>query len=86
MFERSKEDTIATQLITAERDRALRRAFRTLDRRCQALLSLLAAPDPPTYEEIGAALEMPIGAIGPTRARCLAKLRRSSELTGLELR
>ena len=86
VFERSKEDAIATQLITDERDRGLRRAFQTLDRRCQALLSLLAAPDPPSYDEIGAALEMPIGAIGPTRARCLEKLRRSSELAGLELR
>ena len=42
--------------------------------------------EPPSYEEIGAALGMPIGAIGPTRARCLDKLRRSPELTGIELR
>jgi DNA-directed RNA polymerase specialized sigma24 family protein len=41
---------------------------------------MLAAPDPPSYEEISAALGMPIGAIGPTRARCLDKLRRTPEL------
>ncbi len=54
--------------------------------RCQALLRMLSAPDPPSYEEIGAALEMPIGAIGPTRARCLDKLRQSLALEGADLR
>ena len=72
--------------VTAERDRALRRALSGLDQRCQALLRLLAAADPPSYEEIGAALGMAIGAIGPTRGRCLEKLRRSPELAELELR
>ena len=47
---------------------------------------MLAAPEPPSYEEIGAALEMPIGAIGPTRARCLDKLRRTPELVSVDLR
>jgi hypothetical protein len=54
--------------------------------RCQALLRMIAAPDPPSYEEIGAALGMPIGAIGPTRARCLDKLRSTLVLEGADLR
>ena len=33
------------------------------------------ADPPPAYAEVAAALEMPIGSIGPTRARCLAQLR-----------
>jgi hypothetical protein len=44
---------------------------------------MLAAVSSPSYEEIGAALGMPVGAIGPTRARCLDKLRRSPELAAL---
>jgi DNA-directed RNA polymerase specialized sigma24 family protein len=31
---------------------------------------------PPTYAEVAAALDLPVGSIGPTRARCLQQLRR----------
>jgi RNA polymerase sigma factor (sigma-70 family) len=86
VFDTPREDPIDKRLLTEERDRALARALRTVGERCQALLRLLAAADPPSYEEIGAALGMPVGAIGPTRARCLEKLRRSPELARLELR
>jgi len=86
VFDRSRDDPVATQVISDERDLALGRALRTIDERCQALLRMLVAADPPSYEEIGASLGMPIGAIGPTRARCLEKLRRSRQLAGLELR
>ena len=74
---------IETALLTRERSAALRRALAGVGERCQALLRMLAAVNPPSYEEIGAALGMPVGAIGPTRARCLDKLRRSPELAGL---
>jgi RNA polymerase sigma factor (sigma-70 family) len=82
-FEAPDDAGIDERLITRERDAALRGAFARIGERCQALLRLLAAPDPPSYEEISAALEMPIGAIGPTRARCLEKLRRTPELAAL---
>ena len=36
---------------------------------------MLVSQEEPSYEAIGAALEMPVGAIGPTRMRCLDKLR-----------
>jgi RNA polymerase sigma factor (sigma-70 family) len=84
-FEAPSEERVEARMIVRERDDALRRAFARIGERCQALLRLLSAPDPPSYEEIGAALGIPIGAIGPTRARCLDKLRRSPELAGIEL-
>jgi RNA polymerase sigma factor (sigma-70 family) len=84
LFETASEDSAAERLITRERNTALRRAFARISERCQALLRVLAAPESLSYEEIGAALGMPVGAIGPTRARCLEQLRRTPELAGLQ--
>ena len=75
VFESPGGDAPELALLTAERDSALWRAFTRLGDRCQALLRLLVSSDEPSYEEIGAALGMPVGAIGPTRMRCLEKLR-----------
>src|SRR4051794_12438673 len=50
-----------------ERARALGQAFGGLPERCQSLLRILVGEPPPSYEEIGAALDMPVGSIGPTR-------------------
>ncbi len=58
----------------SERAVAVRTAFTELSERCQALLSLLVADPAPSYEEISAALDMPVGSIGPTRQRCLKSL------------
>jgi RNA polymerase sigma factor (sigma-70 family) len=74
---------IAAELMTAERDVALWRAFGRLPERDRALLRLLVADPAPSYEEISAALEMPIGSIGPTRARSLERLRRELAREGL---
>jgi DNA-directed RNA polymerase specialized sigma24 family protein len=46
-----------------------------LSQRCQALLRVIAFADRPDYADIAKALGMPVGSIGPTRGRCLAKLR-----------
>ncbi|HTP22093.1 MAG TPA: sigma-70 family RNA polymerase sigma factor [Solirubrobacteraceae bacterium] len=62
-------------LLIAERDDALRRAFSRLRAADQALLRLLTADPAPSYDEIAAALDMPIGSIGPTRQRALTRLR-----------
>lgn len=75
VFEAPGDDAPELTLLTGERDTALWRAFSQLGDRCQALLRLLVSQEEPSYEAIGAALEMPIGAIGPTRMRCLKKLR-----------
>ena len=62
-------------LLEAERGRALWSAFRRLPARDQALLRMLVAEPQPSYDEIAAALGMPIGSIGPTRGRALDRLR-----------
>jgi RNA polymerase sigma factor (sigma-70 family) len=67
-------------LLTAERDAELWAAFNRLPTRDRALLRLLAVDSPPSYQEISAALGMPIGSIGPTRARALARLRRQLDV------
>ena len=72
-----------TALFTRERDAALWTAFRHLGARDRALLRLLVADPAPSYEEIGATLNMPIGSIGPTRARALERLRREAGRLGL---
>jgi len=62
-------------LLITERDDALWRSFSRLRGSDQALLRLLTVDPRPPYEEIAAALDMPIGSIGPTRQRALARLR-----------
>jgi RNA polymerase sigma factor (sigma-70 family) len=58
-----------------DRDARLWRAVRRLPERDQRLLELLTASQPMKYAEIALALGMPVGSIGPTRARCLERLR-----------
>jgi DNA-directed RNA polymerase specialized sigma24 family protein len=70
-------------LLVSERDAALWRAFGTLTARCQALLRVLVADPVPSYDELASALAMPIGSIGPTRARCLERLRRHPDIAGI---
>jgi RNA polymerase sigma factor (sigma-70 family) len=67
-------------LLRAEHNSGVRQAFRQLPANCQQLLSVLLADPPPTYAEAGAALDMPIGSIGPTRARCLGILKQRLSL------
>jgi RNA polymerase sigma factor (sigma-70 family) len=62
-------------LLLSERDAALWRSFGRLRPSDQALLRMLMADPRPSYEEISAALDMPIGSIGPTRQRALDRLR-----------
>ncbi len=61
--------------MVGERDELLWAAVDGLPDRCRQLLRVLAADPPPSYEEVGAALAMPVGSIGPTRGRCLQRLR-----------
>jgi RNA polymerase sigma factor (sigma-70 family) len=61
---------------TDDRVAALNRALRQLTPRCQTIISLLLNEPPPSYAEISAALNMPVGSIGPMRGRCLDHLRR----------
>lgn len=54
-----------------------------LSPRCQRLLGLLLADPPANYQQVSARLGMPIGSIGPTRARCLNCLRERLERIGV---
>jgi RNA polymerase sigma factor (sigma-70 family) len=69
--------------IAEERDVVLRAAWGRLKPRCQQLLSLLMTDDPLGYKDLSKLLVMPVGSIGPTRARCLEHLRRLVEEEGL---
>ena len=63
------------RLLLGERDALLWKAVSRLRASDQALLRLLAVEPALSYLEISAALAMPIGSIGPTRARALERLR-----------
>ena len=69
-----------TILLAEERGIALRAAFATLPDRDRELLSLLFADPPVPYATISRILGIPVGAIGPTRARCLNRLRQTTLL------
>jgi RNA polymerase sigma factor (sigma-70 family) len=74
---------IDEEILVAERNAALHAAFAELPSRCQQLLSMLISDPPHPYVEIHAKLSIPVGSIGPQRARCLDRLRRSSALAAL---
>lgn len=69
--------------MVAERNDAVRAAFAQLPHQCRRLLALLAHDPPLPYAEIGERLGSRWGGLGPTRARCLAKLRRCEPLAAL---
>ena len=72
---------IDEEILKAERNGALGEAFARLPNRCQQLLAMLLADPPCSYAEISARLRIPVGSIGPQRARCLERLRRSHAFT-----
>jgi RNA polymerase sigma factor (sigma-70 family) len=66
---------LSERLVTDERDRVLWRHFQRLSERCRELLRIVAMVERPDYTTVSQALGMPRGSIGPTRGRCLEKLR-----------
>ena len=74
---------IEQEILAAERNAALRTALGQLPPRCRQLIGMLISDPPSSYTEISATLRIPMGSIGPQRARCLERLRRSSALDGL---
>jgi RNA polymerase sigma factor (sigma-70 family) len=83
-LERHPGSDLAGGLLVAERDALLWAAFEELPERCRTLLRVLMADPRPSYDVVAAALDMPIGSIGPTRQRCLERLRRHPELAGIK--
>jgi RNA polymerase sigma factor (sigma-70 family) len=66
---------VDARLLADERAQVVRDALSRLPGRWQRLLELLMADPPASYAEISDQLGLPIGSIGPTRGRCLARLR-----------
>jgi RNA polymerase sigma factor (sigma-70 family) len=75
---------IDEEILMAERNAVLRELFAELPVRCQQLLSMLMSDPPDSYATIHEALGIPIGSIGPQRARCLDRVRRSSAFIALD--
>jgi DNA-directed RNA polymerase specialized sigma24 family protein len=69
--------------IAGEREAVVHAAWGRLKPRCQELLSLLVTDEPVGYNNLSTLLQMPVGSIGPTRARCLDHLRRLVAEEGL---
>jgi len=69
------EPEVDARLLAEERAEVVRDAVARLPGRWQRLLELLMADPPVSYSEISDQLDLPIGSIGPTRGRCLARLR-----------
>ena len=74
---------IDEEILVAERNAGLRAAFAELPARCQQLLSMLINDPPYSYDQIHQTLGIPVGSIGPQRARCLDRMRRSSAFLAL---
>lgn len=62
-------------LLAAEQAESVRDALSSLPGRWQRLLEMLMADPPTSYTQISDELGLPIGSIGPTRGRCMARLR-----------
>ena len=69
------EPEVDEALLADERAQIVREAMAHLPPRWQRLLELLMADPPASYAEISDELGLPVGSIGPTRGRCLARLR-----------
>ena len=78
-----KAVAIDHELLTAERNAALREALARLPPDYQRLLALLMADPPVPYAEISARLGISVGSIGPIRGRCLDRLRRDPAIVAL---
>jgi len=78
-----RADAAEQEVLAAERHAALREAVTQLPPDCQRLVAMLTADPPLPYAEISATLAMPIGSIGPTRSRCLDRIRRHPSIAAL---
>jgi RNA polymerase sigma factor (sigma-70 family) len=71
------------ELLVAERHAALREALARLPPGCQRLIGKLIEDPPLSYAQISASLSIPVGSIGPLRARCLDRLRGDPAIAAL---
>ncbi len=79
----AEEDRSAERIaVVSEQAELVRQGIADLPERCRELLTLLYYADEASYQDISEQLGMPVGAIGPNRARCLDRLRRTLERHG----
>ena len=76
-------EAVEQELLAAERHAALREAFTHLPLEGQRLIAMLIEDPPVPYAQISAKLGIPVGSIGPSRGRCLDKLRRDPAIAAL---
>ncbi len=76
------EDSPEAAVVLTDEQARLWESLGSLPERCQKLLRIVAMEPRPDYARIAGELKMPIGSIGPTRGRCLDKLRHELERTG----
>jgi len=70
-----RQRSAEAEVVTRDESSTLWSAVGALDERCQMLLRVVAFADRPDYAGIARDLGMPVGSIGPTRMRCLRKLK-----------
>ncbi len=76
VFEKKTTADTPDQRVVADDDRVrLRRAFIKLDERCRRYLRYFFSSQPLSYREMSVELDRPVASLGPTRQRCLARLR-----------
>ena len=73
-----------SQVVLGDEQARLWESLKVLPERCQKLLRIVAMEPRPDYARIAGELKMPIGSIGPTRGRCLDKLRNELHRTGAD--
>ncbi|HEU4387531.1 MAG TPA: sigma-70 family RNA polymerase sigma factor, partial [Blastocatellia bacterium] len=71
------EDIAYERRIAEQRCEVVRKALSQLPDRCKDLITMLYyLNEKPTYEDVAKRLNMPVSSIGPTRGRCLEKLKK----------
>ena len=86
-MEEAPDPTVSMEQIrlSSDRQQKVRDTIAEMPERCRRLLSLLYLDSGnPSYEEISVKMSMPVPSIGPTRARCLDKLRRLLRRKGIQ--
>jgi len=69
-------EAVGADLEKVERQHQVRLAMGAISDRCKRLLEALYYEDPiPSYQELSQRLGVPVGSLGPTRARCMERLR-----------
>jgi len=64
------------ELVSLERQHVVRAAVARLSSNCRVLVEALFSDDPLSYHELAEVLGVPLNSLGPTRSRCLSKLKR----------